>query len=388
MLRDEQIRIAKKLLAHMKNGTTEFAPQQRRVNVLEYIDPDLWAREIDVFYKRSPIIAGMSCELPGPGTYKALDILGSPVLLVRDQHGSIAAFLNVCRHRGSPVVAEGCGEARRFSCLYHGWTYDQAGQLIGVSNEETFGAVDRDERSLKALPCAERGGIIFVGLTPGLDFDIDSYLAGADRHWSAAEPEMLHFGGTRTVGAANWKTAVEGHLESYHFATLHRDSIAISAVTNVATIDRFGPHILITFASKRLVDLLDLPESEWEPLRDRLITPQYIMFPGTCVVLLGHGILIQMIRPGADVDHSTNRLVIGFHDIPNDPDAAVAQSGYLDMVTTLVEREDYAAGRAIQQGMRSGAQTDMLFGRNEPGCIYFHEVMEAALQGELAPSRT
>ncbi len=379
MHREEQIRIARRLLAHIQNGTAEQAPEQRRVPVAHYIDKALWAREVEFLYHASPIVAGMSCELPGPCSYMAIEIVGKPVLFVRDKQGKLAAFLNVCRHRGAAVAPAGCGEASRFSCPYHAWTYDLAGRLIGVNSEETFGPVDRVTHSLTPLPCAERAGVIFVGLTPGMAFDIDSWLAGADVHMAATEPEMLHHGGERIVAAPNWKLVMEGHLESYHFATLHRDSIADFTVSNVATIDRFGPHVLITFASRHITDLLDRPESEWHPLRDRMITPQYVLFPGSTITLTGTGLLSQIIHPGADIGQSTNRIVMGFHDRANDPATAAEQSAFLDQLDALVATEDYAAGRDIQRGMASGAQSEIIFGRNEPGPIYFHEAMAAAL---------
>ena len=380
MLRDEQIRIAKRLLAHIRNGTAECAPAQRLIPVSDYIDPALWEREVDLLYRNAPIVAGMSCELPGPGSFKALDLVGKPVLLTRDAQGRLGAFLNVCRHRGMPVAAEGCGEARRFSCPYHGWTYDLAGRLIGVSNEDSFGAVDHDSRSLTPLPVAERAGIIFIGLTPGMPFDIESWLAGVDRHLAAGEPELLHCAGTRTVQAPNWKIAMEGHLESYHFAALHRDSIAEFSFSNCATIDRFGPHILITFVNRTILKLLDLPESEWYPVRDQMITPQYVLFAGATITLTSKGILTQIIHPGAEVGRSTNRLVLGYDALANDPETAAAQTAFLDSVATLVDKEDYPGGFGVQRGMHSGAQAEVILGRNEPGPIYLHETLESTLR--------
>jgi nitrite reductase/ring-hydroxylating ferredoxin subunit len=379
MHRDVQIKIAKRLLGHIQNGTAESAPEQRRIPVSDYIDPDLWAREVELLYRNAPIVAGMSCELPGPASYKALDLVGRPVLLVRDGDGRLGAFLNVCRHRGSPVVAEGCGEARRFSCPYHGWTYDQAGRLIGVSEEATFGAVNRDSHGLTPLPAAERAGVIFVGLTPGMAFDIDTWLAGVDHHLAESEPERLTLAGTRTVPAPNWKIAMEGHLESYHFAALHRNSIADFAVSNCATIDRFGPHVLITFANKVILKLLEMPEAEWHPIRDQMITPQFVLFPGATITLTGKGLLTQIIHPGAEVGLSTNRLVVGYDAADNDPATVAGQIAFLDSVAALVNDEDYAGGFGVQRGMHSGAQSEIILGRNEPGPIRLHEELCKAL---------
>ncbi|MCB2073569.1 MAG: aromatic ring-hydroxylating dioxygenase subunit alpha [Novosphingobium sp.] len=378
MDRHEQIRIARRLLAHIENGTAESAPHQLKVEISRYSDPALWEAEVEAFYKRLPIVAGMSCELPAPGTFKADEIVGVPVLLVRDGEGRLRAFLNVCRHRGAPVAA-GCGQATRFSCPYHAWTYDQAGQLVGITSEETFGPIDRSRHALTPLPCAERAGLIFVGLTPGMPFDIDAYLAGVDRHIAASEPETLHYGGERLIDAPNWKIVMEGHLESYHFASLHRNSIGPTTFNNCGAIDRFGPHILITVAHKHIVELRDRPESEWHPLRDGMITAQYVLFPGASITLLGNGMMAQMVRPGEETGRSTNTMVMGFYEPADDPRTATEQAAFLDRIRSVLADEDYAAGFDIQRGLKSGAQQEVTLGLNEPGVIYYHETMRDIL---------
>jgi nitrite reductase/ring-hydroxylating ferredoxin subunit len=379
MLRQEQIRIAKRLLAHIKDGTAEAAPRQHRVSVANYTDPALWAREVEVFYKRSPIVAGLSCELPGPGAYKALEIVGVPVLLVRDGDGRLGAFLNVCRHRGALVAPAGCGAASRFTCPYHAWTYDAAGRLVGVPHEDTFGPLDRSRHALTALPCAERAGLILVGLTPGMPFDADAWLAGADRHIEGSAPATLHFGGERRIEAPNWKIVIDGHLESYHFTTLHRDSIGPNTFNNCGAIDRFGPHLLITVAHRNITDLLEMPESDWHPIRDGMITAQYVLFPGASITLFASGVMAQMVRPAAETGRSTNTMVMGFHRPAVDATAAAEQAAFLDRITSVLADEDYAAGFGVQLGMTSGAQTEVTFGLNEPGVIYFHETMRDIL---------
>jgi len=372
--RNEQIRIAKRLLAHIKHETAESAPSQYKVEVSKYADRDLWADEVEAFYRRLPIVAGMSCELPGPGSYKADEIVGTPVLLLRDGDGRLNAFLNVCRHRGAPV-ASGCGHATRFSCPYHAWTYDQAGCLVGVTSEVTFGPLERAAYGLTRLPCAERAGLIFLGLTPGMPFDIDGYLCGIDKHIAASEPETLHFGGKRLIEAPNWKIVMEGHLESYHFASLHRNSIGPTTFNNCGAIDRFGPHILISVAHKHIVELVDRPESEWQPLRDGMITAQYVLFPGASITLLANGMMAQMVRPGDDVGRSSNTMVMGFYEPAKDDATAAEQSQFLDFIGSVLGDEDYAAGFDIQKGLKSGAQSEVILGLNEPGVIYFHETM-------------
>ena len=235
---------------------------------------------------------------------------------------------------------------------------------------------------LPACPAAERAGLIFVGLTPGMLFEIDAFLAGIDRHIAAGEPDRLHYGGERLIEAPNWKIVMEGHLESYHFASLHRNSIGPTTFNNVGAIDRFGPHLLITVAHKHIVDLLDRPESDWHPLRDGMMTAQYVLFPGASITLLANGMMAQMVRPAGEVGRSTNTMVMGFYEPAADTAKQAEQSAFLDFIGSVLCDEDYAMGFDIQKGLGSGAQSEAILGRNEPGVIYFHETMREILTDE------
>ena len=74
---------------------------------------------------------GFASEWATPGAFRTDDYAGVPILVVRGRDDQLRAFLNVCRHRGAKV-ARGCGQARVFSCPYHAWTYDLAGQVTGI----------------------------------------------------------------------------------------------------------------------------------------------------------------------------------------------------------------------------------------------------------------
>src|SRR5687768_11095093 len=101
-----QLSLAKRLLEYAQEGSTALAPAVLEVPVERYLDPQLWNREVETLFKRLPIVAGLSCELPKPGAYIAQTIVGAPLLLTRDDQGRVNAFLNVCTHRGAKVVAE------------------------------------------------------------------------------------------------------------------------------------------------------------------------------------------------------------------------------------------------------------------------------------------
>jgi phenylpropionate dioxygenase-like ring-hydroxylating dioxygenase large terminal subunit len=374
--------LAKRLIAHLAAGTTDAAPEQMRVPIAEYTDPQVWNAEVENLYKRKPVVAALSCELPGAGSFLTLTMVGTPILLTRTKDG-LKAFLNVCRHRGATVAPENCsGRQTRFSCPYHGWAYDNEGRLLGVANAKTFGPIDVENHGLTELAVAERSGLIFVVLTPGISFDVEEWMAGADLHMGLDERhEAYQVSGSRTVEAANWKLVIEGHLESYHFAQLHRESVGRFMETNCTTFDRFGSHILITFCQKTIQELRNRPEEDWEPLKDEMINPQYLMFPGTMVTIWESAIIAQIIQPGKDPGSSLSRIVYAAKkDLSGDEQGAANADQMLDYIAQLVENEDYFASFQIQRGLNAGAQKSIVFGRNELGPMLFHENLQVELE--------
>ena len=140
--------LAERLLKHLDEGTTDSAESIRAVSVTDYLDEARWAREVDRIFRKSPVVVALTAHLPAPGAYRSVDLAGVPVLTVRQQDGGVKAFINACRHRGAQIVPHGCGTARRFTCPYHAWSYNNAGELVGVSGRSTFGDIDTEQRGL------------------------------------------------------------------------------------------------------------------------------------------------------------------------------------------------------------------------------------------------
>jgi len=379
MDRNVQTTLAKRLIAHVNGSTTDSADTQMRMPIKEYLDGTVWHDEVERLFKRKPLAVGLSCELPEIGSFLSLTIVDTPILITRTDEG-LKAFLNVCRHRGTMVAPENCsGRQTRFACPYHGWTYNNKGRLIGVADSKSFGPVDLDTHGLTEIAVAERCGLIFVVLTPNISFDAEDWMAGADHHMGVdSRLDDYELIGSRTVKAANWKLVVEGHLESYHFAQLHRESVGRFMVNNCTAFDRFGPHVLITFCRKSIEELNAKPEDQWEPLKDGMIDPQYLMFPGTMVTVWDSAIIAQVIQPGAEPGSSTSRLVYGIKkSIARDPALRAQSAEILDVVANLVQDEDYWASFQIQRGMQTRAQEEILFGQNEVGLMMFHESLQS-----------
>jgi phenylpropionate dioxygenase-like ring-hydroxylating dioxygenase large terminal subunit len=186
-------------------------------------------------------------------------------MITRDLTGAVHATINACRHRGAELVPEGYGELKRLTCPYHAWSYDLAGCLVGVYGEKTFGPVDRAARSLIPLPVEERLGFVWVSLTPGADLDLDTWLAGTEPFLRTFDLESGYHYSTRELDGPNWKIVVDGYLEGYHFASLHRDTVFKTNMSNMTAFDSWGPHQRTAHALKTIAQAADQPRDERNP---------------------------------------------------------------------------------------------------------------------------
>lgn len=367
----ELLALTRRALVHFQNRTTDQADAVMAMPVSAYTDPERYEREVDRVFRNLPLAMALSLELPEPGSYLAIDQLGAPVLLVRGEDGVARAFLNACRHRGAPVCEPGSGNARVFACPYHAWTYNTRGELVGRYRGETFGEVDEASLGLTPLACAERSGLIWVTLSPDAAFDIDEWLGPFQAELDTLDLTNWHLYEQREIVGPGWKVTMDGYLEVYHHDSVHGKTVGEHTIGNLLVHDTYGQHQRMVFGRRSLQALADKPESEWTPGQDiRLI---HSGFPNLSISgILGDHCLVSHIFPGPTLDTTLTRQTVLAARAPTTPEEEQASATFSAMVLQAVRDEDYAMGFRIQAALRSGANAEFLYGRNEPAVQNYH----------------
>ena len=366
--------LTRRALAHFRAGTTDQAPSTMTIPIEAYIDPARYAREVERVFKHLPLALALSIEIAQAGDYRAMQVLDVPVLIVRGKDGKARAFLNVCRHRGARLCQLGAGHARVFTCPYHAWAYNAEGALVSRYAAETFGDVDQANLGLTELACAERAGLVYVLLTAGETFAIDDWLGEFAAELDILKLDQWTVYEQRELEGPGWKVALDGYLEAYHHNSLHGKTVGKHTVGNLLVLDTYGPHQRLTFGRKSLADLLDQPESTWDA--DKHVRLIHNCFPNLSISgILGDHCLVSQIFPGPTQQSTiTRQTVLVAKPSQTDEDRA-ASALFSAMVLQAVRDEDYAVGRTIQDGLRSGANREFVFGRNEPAVQNYHRTI-------------
>lgn len=201
-----------------------------RVNRAAMTSPEVLALEQTRIFARSWLYVGHESEIPLPGDYRRRMIANRPVFLVRGRDGTPRVFLNTCTHRGAMVCRRDEGNAESFTCFYHGWTFSNRGDLIGVPGQDAYSeCFDRGELALRTPPRFESyRGMFFVNFDPEA-IPLEEYLGEArtyiDETMDGGEVLggwALIRGSARYTIHANWKLLVENSMDGYHLPTVHQ----------------------------------------------------------------------------------------------------------------------------------------------------------------------
>jgi phenylpropionate dioxygenase-like ring-hydroxylating dioxygenase large terminal subunit len=354
-----------------------------RLDAKVYCDPEIHRLEIERIFRRLPLCLGHADQLREPGSMLARDLLGLPLLLVRDAQGEIQVLLNVCRHRGARLLAgqDTVCHQTGLTCPYHAWRYDLTGALVGVPLAQGFPTLDPATRGLKRLPSTVRHGLIWAVLDPAqTSIDVPGLLGGVDDDLAAMDLGSHRFFRQRVqTRATNWKLVMDAFQEVYHIKRLHARTIAPFFLHAKSAGDAVGRHLRILVAREQLPDAQALPPEAWDVRRHATLT--HGIFPNSMVIYHPDSTSHLGMFPTAPGEISFVHTMFTPHAARNDKEQAHWDRTF-DMIDGGVfSAEDLFISEQIQQGVASGANDSFVLGRFEQHLRRFHGHVQDMLRG-------
>lgn len=349
-----------------------------------FSDPAFYAREQEKIF-RGPLwhYLALEAELPRPGDYRTTYIGDTSIVVVRDDGGSLAAFVNRCAHRGTQLVRDLGGSAKDFTCVYHHWCYDRRGKLIGVPflrGLKGKGGMPKEFRladhGLRALRIDTYAGSIFgtfsettEPLTDFLDAPMREYM---DRLFAKS---IVVTGYSRQRIPGNWKLYFENLHDVYHAGLLHQMSTTFglyrATEAGRVTMDKGKRHKVIYSihgsddqaeskqAYKDIGWLDDAPRlndmsvfSFTDEFGDRKASNFMALFPSSVYQQLSNSLATRQIRPRGPEEFELFWTYFGYAD-----DTAALKEARLKQANIVgpagfSSMEDGEVGRLVQLGIR------------------------------------
>jgi phenylpropionate dioxygenase-like ring-hydroxylating dioxygenase large terminal subunit len=377
VLRNVATALVERALDIVDTQRPEMADRYMQVPLDYYNSEALAAREKEIF-ETTPLALVASTEIARPHDFLVRNAVGRSVLLTRDEDGKAHAFLNYCRHRGAEP-AKGCGNARRFSCPYHAWTYDTRGRLVGMPLRDRHRDLDLGQYGLVELPSEERHGFVWVVLRAGHPIDVAAHLGDMDAELAGLGcANMTYYASLPEAPMkANWKCVAEGLLEGIHVPHVHPSTFGLNPQAgnvDLAFYDNIGPHIrygMAMFDQDGSRQLRAAPRGDWQP--ERQIGCIWLIFPGMLIAQELYGLIYADLTPGPTVHDSFLRY--GWLSPVSQAPEGMPSPEHMAARAARAIREDQPVWEGCARGLAQGQHGHALIGRNEKGVQLFHQML-------------
>lgn len=202
----------------------ENATQAKKI----FWDQDIYDQELERIFGRSWLFLSHDSLIPKNGDFVTSRMGEDKVIVSRQKDGSVAAFINSCSHRGNQVCHADSGNAKAFTCNYHGWVFGQNGDLVDVPLDTLcyHDNLKKSELGLRKVRVESYKGLIFGNMDPDaisleeylgdMCWFLDSILVGAGGGMELMGPPL------RSVLDCNWKVPAENFVgDGYHVGWTH-----------------------------------------------------------------------------------------------------------------------------------------------------------------------
>jgi choline monooxygenase len=338
-----------------------------------FTSPDMHLTDREFILANSWQYVGHVSQLAKAGDYLVDEILGRPLLIVRNQEHEVVCLSNVCRHRGGPI-ATASGHARALRCTYHAWTYNLDGQLIGAPKFDGACNFKMQECRLPRYRIEAFQGFLFVNLS-GDAPDLSAHLNGIiDTIKPIDLTAMRFFKRVAYPVKANWKVYVDNYMEGYHILPVHPGLAKILDVTGYKT--AIDQHIVLQFGPLAGAN---------NPYHTDGAAYYYQVFPNLMLNILPGRVQINSIVP-IDADHCLT--VFDFFYSETDPEKLAIKAKDDLAISDLVQQEDISICEQVQKGLKSGAYNKgRICPSEELGVWAFHNNLRRAYRRLLPVDR-
>ena len=209
-----------------------------------YLDNDYLEFEKEKIFKNNWTMIGVASSVPNPGDAKPFNLLGIPILIVRNKENEVKVFHNVCSHRGFKLVDQECKLKNVIRCPYHSWSYDFNGKLtvtphIGGLGKHEVEGFDKNKSNLKEIKSNIWMDLIFININSNAK-PFEDFIKPLEDRWSKfiskKDQKLIRHstdnGYFNMTVNSNWKFAIENYCESYHLPWIHPELNKVSNISD------------------------------------------------------------------------------------------------------------------------------------------------------------
>ena len=356
-----------------------------RVDASVYSDPRRWERERERLFPRVWLIVDRAEVVPEAGDYLLWERSGQTVVIARQDDGSLAAFHNVCQHRGARIVsASGHSEGRRLVCRWHGFGYDLRGRVAHIPPRgQSFSPADVADLCAPAVAVEEWAGFIWINYAGERAEPLREYLAEVgDELDGYGIQDWKTYGGDAWEVPSNWKTTLDGFMEAWHTPTAHVKTLRGGFRYDETQFTCFDRHSMMVVPLEGIdLDALPQPIDHREHLYNH-----YLTFPNTIWSVFPHHAQVITVSP---IDHARCYLqgwVMSRREAP----PGVPQEKWERSNTTAVTHfrrvtsEDMWISSEAGATLRSYGYRRNILNEAECRITAYYQVLERYLSGESA----
>jgi phenylpropionate dioxygenase-like ring-hydroxylating dioxygenase large terminal subunit len=317
-----------------------------------YTDGGIFDAEIEKIFKKDWVCVARQDQVSDPGDFVCFDLPGQPIVIVRDRTGELRALSRICLHRSMPVI-EGKGNATRFTCPYHSWTYELDGSLRSAPMMEGVEDFDPKNCKLPSLKTEIWQGFVFVNQ----DEDAEPLAPKLERFSSLIENyEFEKLEVIETIefpSPYNWKVLVENFMEAYHHIGTHKNTFqpVYPAKDTFVEYDRNDPWLMLRMPGIHEEDGINVfPKLEGKQL-DELFAA--CVYPTLLFAASASGGFWYQLEPGSEDQMRLRIHALAFPEVAQSMDEESREM--LRAGVTMIHEEDIEANEGVWKGLQAGA---------------------------------